>query len=90
MENGNDLELETAHEERLPVIPPRGRQYTPVGSHDRAVIQMSSLEPGSTSASHIPLSLRLLACPLPFRLLNNHVTKHGFRLSFFYSVLSSN
>ena len=51
MENGN--EIETTDEERPPINPPRGRQYRPVGSHDRAVIQMASMEPGSTS--DIPL-----------------------------------
>lgn len=51
MENGN--EIESTDEERPPINPPRGRQYRPVGSHDRAVIQMASMEPGSTS--DIPL-----------------------------------
>ncbi|KAF3340544.1 putative Na+/K+/Cl-cotransport protein [Carex littledalei] len=52
MENGN--EIETTDEERPPINPPRGRQYRPVGLDDRAVIQMASMEPGSTS--DIPLS----------------------------------
>lgn len=42
MENG---EIESADEE---MASSSGRQYRPVGSHDRAVIQMSSMESGSS------------------------------------------
>ncbi|KAJ3676080.1 hypothetical protein LUZ60_003492 [Juncus effusus] len=53
MENGS--EIEGADEERPPVsAPPRGRQYRPVGSSDRAVIEMSSMEEAGSS-SDVPL-----------------------------------
>ena len=29
-----------------------GRKYSPVGAHDRAVLEMSSMDPGSSSDSH--------------------------------------
>ena len=48
MENGGIEEADDA----LPVpAPPNGRRYRPVGSSDRAVIQMTSMEPGSSSAT---------------------------------------
>ncbi|KAG8067801.1 hypothetical protein GUJ93_ZPchr0005g15152 [Zizania palustris] len=48
MEKG---EIEAA-DDALPVpAPPNGRRYRPVGSSDRAVIQMTSMEPGSSSSS---------------------------------------
>ncbi|KAJ3691856.1 hypothetical protein LUZ61_021020 [Rhynchospora tenuis] len=63
-DNGNDVDIEPADDDTLP---PRGsgsRQYRPVGSHDRAVIQMSSMDAhGSTSA--IPLTNLKLPSPSP-------------------------
>ncbi|GJM88341.1 hypothetical protein PR202_gb00922 [Eleusine coracana subsp. coracana] len=50
MENGGIEEADDA----LPVpAPPNGRRYRPVGSSDRAVVQMTSMEPGSSSSSGI-------------------------------------
>ncbi|KAG2619872.1 hypothetical protein PVAP13_3NG139100 [Panicum virgatum] len=50
MENGGIEEADDA----LPVPTPlNGRRYRPVGSSDRAVIQMTSMEPGSSSAASI-------------------------------------
>jgi solute carrier family 12 (potassium/chloride transporter), member 4/6 len=50
MENGGIEEADDA----LPVpAPPNGRRYRPVESSGRAVVQMASLEPGSSSSSGI-------------------------------------
>ncbi|KAM0860870.1 hypothetical protein ACQ4PT_046263 [Festuca glaucescens] len=50
MENG---EIEAA-EDGLPVpAPPNGRRYRPVGSEDSAVIQMTSMDGSSTSATAV-------------------------------------
>ena len=50
MENGGIEEADDA----LPVPTPlNGRRHRPVGSSDRAVIQMTSMEPGSSSAASI-------------------------------------
>jgi potassium/chloride transporter 4/5/6 len=50
MENG---EIE-AVEDGLPVpAPPIGRRYRPVGSEDSAVIQMTSMDGSSTSATAV-------------------------------------
>ncbi|BAF23458.1 Os08g0323800 [Oryza sativa Japonica Group] len=51
MENG---EIEGAADDGVPVpAPPNGRRYRPVGSSDRAVIQMTSMEPGSSSSTAV-------------------------------------
>uniref|UniRef100_A0A0E0ATY4 Cation chloride cotransporter n=1 Tax=Oryza glumipatula TaxID=40148 RepID=A0A0E0ATY4_9ORYZ len=51
MENG---EIEGAADDGVPVpAPPNGRRYRPVGSSDRAVIQMTSMEPGSSSSTSV-------------------------------------
>uniref|UniRef100_A0A0E0M553 Amino acid permease/ SLC12A domain-containing protein n=1 Tax=Oryza punctata TaxID=4537 RepID=A0A0E0M553_ORYPU len=49
MDNG---EIEGAADDGNPVpAPPNGRRYLPVGSSDRAVIQMTSMEPGFSSST---------------------------------------
>lgn len=43
-----DIE-EAAGEEEFPRL--GGGKYRPVGAHDRAVVEMSSIDPGSSSSS---------------------------------------
>ncbi|KAJ1692062.1 hypothetical protein LUZ63_008760 [Rhynchospora breviuscula] len=66
MENG----IDTADD--MDTLPPN-RQYTPVGSHDRAVVQMSSMGAGAPSTSHLPLPATIKLSSPPD---DNHLSSH--------------